>query len=165
MLDQAMQAVHEFNKKHNFPLNRPFECQDTSTTAFLLSTTKMLRVLSETAKTRAEFDLRARSMHLILQELSETLEGMARVNRVETIDGLCDTIYVLIGCALTFGFPLSEAFEEVQRSNMSKDNTSDYGVKPIDPLHPKGTNYFPPNIQKVLEDQSRNPDCSFKVEK
>ena len=152
-----MLSVREFQEKFNFPLNKPFKCQDTLATTFLLSTAKRLRVLSETARTLADKDLRARSTHLILQELSETLEGMARLDKVETVDGLCDTIYVLLGCACTFDFPLSEAFNEVQRSNMSK------GSSEGDPLHPKGINYFPPNIKKILEDTSRNPDSDCNL--
>jgi predicted HAD superfamily Cof-like phosphohydrolase len=41
-------------------------------------------------------------------------------NMVETIDGLCDLIYVTVGSAVSMGIDLSPFFNEVHRSNMAK---------------------------------------------
>lgn len=50
------------------------------------------------------------------------LDRKESFNLVETMDGICDSIYVMIGAALEFAGKekLERCFAEVQRSNMSK---------------------------------------------
>ncbi len=44
---------------------------------------------------------------LIVEEVGETVnKGIKKQDVIETIDGLCDTLYVTIGAALAFGFRL-----------------------------------------------------------
>jgi len=147
MIQPLMKAVREFNKKHGFPLDQPFGRKDVHTTTLLLSQSKILRTLSDTAEAhwRMVGDLRARSTHLILQEVGELLEALAFGDSLAALDALADTTYVVTGCALTFDWPLAEALTEVHRSNMSKSAS-------VDPLHPKGPNFTPPNLQLVLNE-------------
>jgi len=56
-------------------------------------------------------------------------------------------MYITAGTAALFDLPLDKAFEEVHRSNMTKNKnalnkTGDKG---------KDENYQPPNIEKILE--------------
>ena len=61
--------------------------------------------------------LRAR---LMVEELAETLDAMARGDVVEVADGLADLAYVTAGTAIEFGIPLDLVSDEVQRSKMAK---------------------------------------------
>lgn len=59
---------------------------------------------------------------LIAEELKELQEGIANGNIVEVADALADIQYVLAGAILEFGLgdSFGALFDEVQRSNMSK---------------------------------------------
>ena len=71
---------------------------------------------------------------LVGEEVDEFWHGMSKVmialrdndkhalaaGKVEMLDAICDSIYVLIGTANKCGFDLSEAFRRVQESNMAK---------------------------------------------
>ena len=58
--------------------------------------------------------------NLITEEAEETVRAILRGDLVETVDGLCDLIYVIYGAAVTFGIDLEPFFNEVHRSNMTK---------------------------------------------
>src|SRR5262245_24245697 len=58
--------------------------------------------------------------HLLLEEAAETVIAMAEGDEVKALDGLADLLYVLLGTAVTFRWPLEEAFAEVHVSNMTK---------------------------------------------
>lgn len=67
----------------------------------------------------------------------------------DTIDGLCDLLYVVYGAAVTFGIDLFPFFSEVHRSNMAKTgggNREDGKV-----LKPDG--WTPPKIKEIREAQ------------
>ena len=59
---------------------------------------------------------------LLSEELDELMQGMHSKSRLETLDALCDIQYVLLGAVYRLGFApvFEEAFDEVQRSNMTK---------------------------------------------
>lgn len=70
---------------------------------------------------------------LIREEFKETMDaidklasGFSYENQAEVLDGLCDIVYVTVGAAIALGLPFTEAWNEVQRSNMAK-------------IHPDGT--------------------------
>lgn len=79
-------------------------------------------------------DLRA---NLILEEALETVAALGYrvgfvdddlglvatgepVDRLELIDGLCDLIYVALGCAVEMGVDLQPHFDEAHRANTAK---------------------------------------------
>ena len=64
---------------------------------------------------------------LISEELDELKEAIKNNDLVETLDALCDIMYVLNGTILEFGFQniFDTAFNEVQRSNISKGCNSE----------------------------------------
>ncbi|MCB9983094.1 MAG: nucleoside triphosphate pyrophosphohydrolase family protein [Rhodospirillales bacterium] len=93
-------------------------------------------------------------VNLLAEEIEELQEALAEGNLVEVLDALTDIQYVLDGAYLSFGLhPVKmAAFEEVQRSNMSKLGEDG---KPIvreeDGKILKGPNYFKPDIAQFIE--------------
>ncbi len=61
--------------------------------------------------------LRAR---LIEEETDETLAAIERGDLVEIADGIIDSLYVLIGTAVTYGISLDPLWDMVHESNMAK---------------------------------------------
>ena len=86
-------------------------------------------------------------VELMLEELGEAIEGIGESNRVKTLDGLVDAAYVVIGTATQFNLPFNKAFEEVHRSNMTKQakgavsHSGDKG---------KGAGFSPANLVKII---------------
>lgn len=87
-------------------------------------------------------------MHLIVEEFGELMEAVANVNEVKALDAVVDLIYVLKGLAVTYGWPTEAAFDEVHRSNMTKQRVQ------RDPENlrgrDKGPNYKPPQLERLL---------------
>ena len=95
------------------------------------------------------YKLRHRLMH---EENEEYLEACENNDLVEIADALGDLLYIWCGSVLKHGLQdvMSEVFEEIQRSNMSK---LDKVGKPIfreDGKVLKGPNYFKPDINSIL---------------
>ena len=91
---------------------------------------------------RKHNDVRWLRVHLMMEELSEVILGLATCNKVDVLDGLADLSYVTLGTAAVFNLPLAKAFEEVHQSNMTK--------KPSDQRCSDKTGYIPPNLEKLL---------------
>jgi predicted HAD superfamily Cof-like phosphohydrolase len=81
---------------------------------------------------------------LALEEMGEWLSAHHRGDLVAAADGWADRAYVLLGDAVTAGLPTSLIFDEVHRSNLSKEPHS--SGKPC-----KGPGYCPPDIRGVLQ--------------
>lgn len=83
--------------------------------------------------------------HLIIEEVAELLKAFSEGDKIEILDALADLIYVVTGTAVTFGLPLDAAFNEVHRSNMTKQ------IKQDRLQHPgKGSNYSPPSFSNLM---------------
>lgn len=67
-------------------------------------------------------------------------------DKVAAADALADLMYVVAGAAVEWGIPLKEVFDEVHRSNMTKEG----GGYRADGKVMKGPNYSPPDIAGVL---------------
>lgn len=114
---------------------------------------------------------------LIKEEIDETFVAMGfffneegelsfdaeKQNLQEIADGIADSIYVLIGTAISYGIPIDRIFREVHRSNMTKtaikvENPGEkYGTKT-----PKGPNFLPPDIKGILENPVRYTQLEMK---
>ncbi len=95
-------------------------------------------------------------INLLFEEVEELKEALEAGDLVEVLDALTDIQYVLDGAYLSFGLHnlKTAAFEEVQRSNMSKLGEDGKPiVRPEDGKILKGPNYFKPNIAQFLEDK------------
>ena len=117
MIDELMRVVKAFHDAKGFPVMVPL----------------------------AEKAIALRS-HLLKEELGELIEAMEAGDEVAALDGAADLLYVLIGTAVTFDWPLFEAFAEVHRSNMTKSVAQDRTHHPG-----KGKGYSPPNLKDLLE--------------
>lgn len=85
--------------------------------------------------------------HLMKDEVEEYLAGVHN-NDIENIaKELCDILYAVYGTILEHGLQdkIEAIFEEVHRSNMSKDY---HEYKMI-----KGPNYFKADIKKFFQDE------------
>ena len=87
-------------------------------------------------------------LHLELEELAEKFQALLDGDEVAFLDGAADQLYVQLGTAAIYDLPLQEAFDEVHRSNMTKEK------QPDDPhaqrLRSKGPNYRAPNLRGIL---------------
>lgn len=84
---------------------------------------------------------------LLIEELSEYISAYANRDRVEELDALCDLIYVALGQAVVFNLPITAAFAEVHRSNMSKRRRCEHEDTRI---RDKGPDYTPPRLKELL---------------
>jgi len=69
---------------------------------------------------------------------------------VDLVDGIVDSMYVIVGTAVTFGVPLHDAWREVQRSNMEKAGPDGHVIKRDDGKILKPDGWQPPDLRKVL---------------
>lgn len=93
-------------------------------------------------------------INLLQEELNELKEALKNNDIVEVLDALTDLQYVLDGAYLSFGLHhvKDAAFNEVQRSNMSKLGADG---KPIrregDGKILKGPDYFAPDLSQFID--------------
>lgn len=92
------------------------------------------------------YDDRLMRTHLMIEELAETIEGLAERSPIKTLDGAADLSYVVNGTCVAFGLPLEEAEREVHDSNMTKAVRKQGDVR----LRDKGEAYRPPDLRRIL---------------
>lgn len=84
-------------------------------------------------------------MKLIGEELNEYDEACADGDLVGIADAIADLAYVVIGTAVSHGIDLQPLFDEVHRSNMTKDPAADNPHKPV-----KGPRFEQPRLAALL---------------
>ena len=91
--------------------------------------------------------------NLMKEENEEYLEAAQNKDLVEVADALGDMLYILCGTILSHGMQhkITEVFEEIQRSNMSKLGADGKPICREDGKILKGPNYFKPNIASILD--------------
>lgn len=91
--------------------------------------------------------------NLMDEENKEYIEAASNNDMVEVADALGDMLYILCGTILEHGMQhkITEVFEEIQRSNMSKLGADGKPIYREDGKVLKGPNYFKPNIGSILE--------------
>lgn len=154
-----MNKVREFHEKNGFDIdiplrpNHPHKSRHHASAALhhAASIVRQLAVPLERGTPHPlcddqDYDPRCMRAQLVLEEVSELLESMARHDEEMTLDALADVLYVTYGTAVAFGLPIDEAFDEVARSNMTKQKQGDE-VR----LRRKGNGYTPPDMRKVLD--------------
>ena len=104
-----------------------------------------LRIGDINAPALADNELRA---NLIEEEAAETVKAIREGNFVETVDGLCDLLYVAFGAAVTFGIDLTPFFNEVHRTNMAKVGGP---IRESDGKRLKPEGWKPPRLKVMLE--------------
>ena len=97
---------------------------------------------------------RVEMRHNILQEeVNELHEAMMAGNKEQTLDALCDIIFVVFGTALETGLAgcLPEAFDEVYYSNMSKLDENGNPIVREDGKILKSNLFRKPNLKHFLK--------------
>ena len=91
--------------------------------------------------------------NLMKEENEEYLEAAQNKDLVEVADALGDMLYILCGTILSHGMQhkITEVFEEIQRSNMSKLGSDGKPIYREDGKILKGPHYFKPNIASILK--------------
>lgn len=84
----------------------------------------------------------------------ESREFLSAINRpvpdlIEIADALADILYVVLGSAVSLGLDMSDIFNEVHRSNMSKVG----GYKRADGKWVKPATYSPADLATIIESQ------------
>lgn len=90
---------------------------------------------------------------LMREENEEYLEAAQNNDLIEIADALGDQLYILCGTILKHGMQhkITEVFEEIQRSNMSKLDKDGKAIYREDGKILKSDLYFKPNIKEILE--------------
>lgn len=94
-------------------------------------------------------DVKELRASLISEEVTETLKAMNVDDIVEIADGIADSIYVLLGTAVSYGIDMKPVWDEVQRTNMAKEG----GAKRADGKILKPEGWTPPDIAGIIESQ------------
>ncbi len=147
-MSHLTEKVEDFMRTQGFPVSQTLEdrtCFDGRQA--LSDVVTPLRVLDGALRRTANEDLRVARLHLIVEETFELARGLKDLDEVDVADALTDLLYVVVGSFVTWGLPMEELFDEVHRSNMTKN--TDGGHKPG-----KGETFSPPNLAKILN-QSR----------
>lgn len=98
-------------------------------------------------------DVRIELIREEFKELQDACYGDPETNgggafdTIETIDALCDLLYVVYGFAVALGVDLEPFFEEVHRTNMLKFT----GPKRADGKQLKPEGWLPPDIQGLFD--------------
>lgn len=90
---------------------------------------------------------------LIKEEISELFKGMETNNFIAIIDGLVDSIVVLIGTAIAYGIKLQPFWDEIHKTNMAKVIPNIVTSPSGKILKPDG--WIPPDIKKILVEEIR----------
>jgi predicted HAD superfamily Cof-like phosphohydrolase len=91
--------------------------------------------------------------NLMKEENEEYFEAARNKDMIEVADALGDMLYILCGTILSHGMQhkISEVFEEIKLSNMSKLGTDGKPIYREDGKVLKGPSYFKPDIKSILE--------------
>jgi predicted HAD superfamily Cof-like phosphohydrolase len=102
------------------------------------------------ALSEADVELR---FNLMKEENEEYLEGAKNGDLIEIADALGDQLYILCGTILRHGLQdkITEVFQEIQRSNMSKLDANGKPIYREDGKVLKSELYFKPDIAKILK--------------
>lgn len=96
--------------------------------------------------TLVDQDAAVRRCKLITEEADEYEEANLSGDLVKVADAIGDLAYVVIGAAVMHGIDLQPIFDEVHRSNMTKEPFSGNDYK----LCRKGPSFEPPRLADLL---------------
>lgn len=91
-------------------------------------------------------------------ELRKALDESGNAPSLDVLDAICDSMYVLIGLGVAHGYDLTGAFNEVQRSNMTKLGRDGQPIFREDGKILKGPDFEEPNLVPFMPKKVRNND-------
>lgn len=145
-MQNALEAVRQFHAAMNAPASAVPTLLTGDRAAAAALAERLKALATETMAHAAEEDVLSRRASMALEELGEWVEAHAQGDVVAAADAWADRAYVLFGDAVASGLPASALFDEVHRSNMTKEPDSVNTGKAI-----KGPAYQRPEIRKVLK--------------
>ena len=144
-LNQTTEMVRQFHRHIGAPIaNNPQLLSGKSREADFIGA--RIALLGRLARRGADNDPFLERLALALEELSEWAMAHANQDLVAAADAWADRAYVLVGDAVACELPAQELFEEVHRSNMTKQ----FGVRTGVGKAYRGTGYEPPRIAEIL---------------
>lgn len=90
-------------------------------------------------------------LDLIQEELNELEDAIRDNDMVEIADALGDLLYVVYGAGCSYGIDLNPIFQEIHRSNMTKEPGY---INPETGKQMKGPNYEPPKLGDIIRFQA-----------
>lgn len=100
--------------------------------------------------------------NLINEELNELGAALEAGDEVEAFDAVLDSIVVLIGLGLSFGWPMEEGWAEVVRSNFAKvDPVTGMVTRREDGKILKSEGWTPPNLELILDEHKAFLNASY----
>jgi predicted HAD superfamily Cof-like phosphohydrolase len=90
-------------------------------------------------------ELMERRLSLFTEEIEEPRTAIESRNLIAIADAIADVLYVMYGTAVAYGIDMEPVFQEIHRSNMTKEGLTPQG-KGI-----KGRNYHPPNLAPIIK--------------
>lgn len=84
-----------------------------------------------------------------LKEMTELISAILDEDLIEIADALGDVMYLIRGTAAAYGLPIDRVFNEIHRSNMTKERPPGGG----DAKAVKGKGYRPPDLSFILEEE------------
>lgn len=146
-MDKQLAQVREFNAKHRQRTGGE-ELRLIQSVSQALDLEDASEAVIKAAKNLIHSPcVAAQRASLILEEAGEVGHALATANLVELADGLADLLYVVFGTAVAYDIPIEKIFDEVHRSNMTKNVSSEALVKG---KLSKGPGYSPPDIAGIL---------------
>ena len=143
---KELKMIQEFQDKHN---NNSCDLDTLIMDGDLYVLGQQLILISKRIEAKLhKYDVRWLRAHLMLEELGELISAMAGKDDVNTLDGLSDLLYVVLGTALVFNLPIIKGLEEAHKSNMTK-------TKSDMRLRSRGKDYIPPDFEKILKEHHK----------
>lgn len=144
MKSRFVEQVKEFHKAFGHPVNEtpPDPCSD----AFF----DMVRLRKRLIREEVDHELMEALNRLYTLKNDEDALLDLTQTRKDILDAICDSIVVLIGTALCFGFDIETAMNRVHASNMSKLGSNGKPIYRGDGKIMKGPNYFPPQLDDCV---------------
>lgn len=158
-MDKHIMMVQDFHDKLSVSATRPWNEAPLPDLGDIAEELHDIAEWLESKIKRGEKDQRWVDCQLMVEEVSEAVHALSVGDEIGFLDALADTAYIIFGRARTYNLPLREAFEEVHRSNMTKEKQPDDAAK--ERVRVKGPNYSPPDLKKVLADYRDQfcPEC------
>jgi predicted HAD superfamily Cof-like phosphohydrolase len=148
-LKTALQKVREFHEHLNIP-NANLEEERRMVDSHLFCVGVQLKTTGRDLATdgieRLENgDIRSHRSGVLVEEVGELLAALSKTDEVEVADALGDVLYVVLSIAENYKIPIAAIFDEIHRSNMTKNPV--WGIR----NRWKGPDFEAPNIEEALQ--------------
>ena len=90
-------------------------------------------------------DVLEHRLDALLEEIDEYKKANKSQDMVKIADALGDSLYLLLGNCVAHGIDIKRVFDEIHRSNMTKEINPDL----VDGKAIKGEDYSPPNLDFI----------------